>query len=251
MRILCTPTAILCFLFAATEHAAPIESWFETANEFYEQSVFDSAVVYYEQILEEGFTNADIHYNLGNSYYRTGKIGPAILQYEKALRLDPGDPDIQANLRFANRNIVDRIPEPERGFAGTIIHRLHTVLPLGAQLWLLFSLLTLTAVLYSLWLFASHNARLWLVYLAGLCILLLVIVGTSTGIRVYQRENIRYAVVLSNDVDALNGPNGNKVLFTAHEGTKFRIRKVVEKWSLVSLPNGVGGWVRNNALGKI
>lgn len=251
MRTLLTILTMTGFLFTAQTHAAPIESWFEKANEFYEQSVFDSAVVYYEQILEEGFTNATIHYNLGNSYYRTGEIGPAILQYEKALKLDPGDPDIRANLRFANRNIVDRIPAPERGFVGTMIHRLHTVLPLGAQLWLLFSLLTLTAILYSLWLFASHNARLWLVYLSGLCIILLVIVGTSTGIRVYQRENIRYAVVLSNDIDALNGPNGNKVLFTAHEGTKFRIRKVVEEWSLVSLPNGVGGWVRNSTLGRI
>jgi SH3-like domain-containing protein len=57
--------------------------------------------------------------------------------------------------------------------------------------------------------------------------------------------------VLVNSVDARNEPNGNKVLFTAHEGTRFRIRKEMADWYLVSLPNGVSGWIEKESVGKI
>ncbi|MBD3239859.1 MAG: hypothetical protein GF331_04685 [Chitinivibrionales bacterium] len=67
----------------------------------------------------------------------------------------------------------------------------------------------------------------------------------------HQAESTEHAVVLEAAVDARNAPDGDKVLFQAHEGTTFRVRQRHDEWWLVSLPNGVSGWVRGNALGII
>jgi hypothetical protein len=37
-------------------------------------------------------------YNQGNAYARAGKPGMAVLNYERAQLLSPGDPDLEANL---------------------------------------------------------------------------------------------------------------------------------------------------------
>jgi tetratricopeptide (TPR) repeat protein len=231
--------------------AAPADLWFEQANRFYEQMAYDSAACYYEKIVESGTSSSAVHYNLGNAYFRQDKIGLAMLHYEKALRLAPNDEDIKANISFAGLNIVDRVPEPERTFLDALLFRLHTLFSLHTQLWMLFGALLVLSLLFSAALFASHNVRLWLVYLSSLLILLTATLGVSVGVKIHHEENMSYAIVLATSVDARNQPEGNTVLFTAHEGTKFRVRRTVDEWCLVSLPNGTSGWVEYEALGKI
>ena len=121
--------------------------------------------MYYEKILESGFRSSEVFYNLGNAYFRRHKLGLAILHYEKARKLAPTDPDIIANIRFARQNIVDRAPEPERSFLETILWRLHILFSLNTQLWMLFASFMLLSLCFALGLFASHNVRLWLIYL--------------------------------------------------------------------------------------
>lgn len=230
--------------------SAPVQHLFEKANRFYEAQEFDSAAAYYEKSVEAG-ANADVYYNLGNSYYRLKKIGLAILYYEKALKLAPNDSDILANIRFANLNIIDRIPLPEQTLLTNLLQRLHTLLPLNTQLWVLFGLLSLVAILFSASLFVSYNPRLWLLYMCTLTLILVLSLGFSVGVKIYDNERTEYAIVLEKSVDAINEPNGTTVIFTAHEGTKFRIRKRVDEWALVSLPNGVSGWVSDKVFGEI
>jgi tetratricopeptide (TPR) repeat protein len=231
--------------------AAPVNYWFDRANALYEQQAYDSAAQYYEKILESGTTNSAVYFNLGNSYFRLKKVGPALLNYEKARQLSPDDPDILANLKFANSAIIDRLPVPEHSFIGAIMVRLHTIVPLQTQLWLLFALLLCLSVLFAMFLYVSQNARLWIIYCSTILFLSAVSLGTSVGLKIYNKEQVSYAIVLTPSLDAKNQPNGNKVLFTVHEGTKFRIRKTLNDWALVSLPTGVSGWVQTSSLGKI
>lgn len=241
----------LCMAGALPAAAAPVELWFDQGNSFYTNQRYDSAAVAYEKIVAAGVSNSAVFFNLGNAYFRLKKLGLARLCYEKAAAIDPADPDIAANIRFVASAIVDRVPDSERGFLETIVWRLHVLLPLRAQLWLCFGLLSLIALLSAAALFASGNRRLWLIYAASLLSLVLLASGLSMGYKIWQSETCAYAVLLDSSVDARNEPDGAKVLFTAHEGTKFQIRKSVERWSLVSLPNGISGWVENKALGRI
>jgi tetratricopeptide (TPR) repeat protein len=243
----------LLFSFLVPERtvSAPVNFWFEKANSLYEHQSYDSAAYFCEQILSAGLSNSAVYYNLGNSYFRLKKVGLALLAYERAHRLSPNDPEIVANIKFATSAIIDRIPAPEQTFFETALLRLHRLLSLNAQLWFLFFLLLSLAILFAASMYASQNARLWIVYLSCLLLLITGAVGTSAGMKIYNSERVEYAIVLSPSLDAKNEPNGAKVIFTVHEGTKFRVHKSVNDWSYVSLPTGLSGWVLSSSIGKI
>jgi hypothetical protein len=242
---------IIVAALAAPTASAPIDLWLQRGNEAYENQQYDSAAAYYRRIIDAGVHNSAVYYNLGNACFRQNKKGLAILNYERAKELAPNDPDINANLTFASMHIVDRVPRPERSLFESVLWRLHTLLPPGVQLRVLLGLLFAAAGLYSIALFASRNLRLWLVYLGSLLAVVILFVGISTGLKIYEAERVDYAIVLEQAVDARNQPEGQTVLFTAHEGTKFRVRKRSDTWWLVSLPNGVSGWVKSDALETI
>ena len=80
---------------------------------------YGKAIELYEGLLKTHGESAEIYYNLGNAYYKENKIAPAILNYEQALLLDPGDGDIRFNLQLARQKSVDKI-EPVGDF---FLHR--------------------------------------------------------------------------------------------------------------------------------
>jgi hypothetical protein len=179
--------------------------------------------------------------------------GPARLYYEKAAILMPNDADIEANIKFIKSIIVDRSTDEqaESDFLTTVLYSIHTMLPLNVQLIIACALLFALALLCSAILLKKGLARLWLAYGAVLCALLLSVVGVSAVYKIYAMESVQYAIIMAPSVDAKNQPSGAQTLFTAHEGTKLRIRSTVGEWCLVNLPNGASGWVPTGALGKV
>ncbi len=246
-------TALLVSVFTAAVPigAAPIEYWFGKANSFYEQQAFDSAQAYYEKITASGFQNSTVLYNLGNTCFRLKKPGPALLYYERAHKLSPNDPDIKANIRFVQSTLVDRLPAPEQSFIEAVLRYLHNLVSLEGQLWLGFALLLTLCGLFSFGLYASDSLRLWIIYMSSIVLLLLACCGVSVGMKLYAEVHVKEAIALTASADAVNQPNGNKVLFTIHEGTKFRVLKQLGDWSLIGLPTGVSGWVLTTSLGVI
>src|SRR5690554_2498290 len=89
------------------------ESLSASAAAAYRQQDYKRSAELYEtlvsQSIESDMVSSEIYYNLGNAYFRDNQLGKAILNYERALLLDPGDSDIRHNLRFANNRKVDRI----------------------------------------------------------------------------------------------------------------------------------------------
>ncbi len=246
-----TYTFFVLFLIPPTIFSNPHDEWFKTANSFYEKKEYDSCVTSLEKILNAGIKNSKVYYNLGNAYFRLNKLGLAILHYEKAKRLSPTDPDIIANLRFAQLNIADRIPEPERTFVESLLLKFHDFLSLNTQMWILLILLFILSIFFVFGLFSSHNIRLWLIYISSICLFMSCLLSFSIGKKIYDLEKKKFAILLEKTVDVKNEPEGSKILFTVHEGIKFQIQKTKEDWSLVSLPNGVSGWVKNSSLGNI
>ena len=76
---------------------------FDSGNKFYENKDFESAARMYENIRSQGFESAELYFNLGNAYFKQGKLGEAILNYMRAQRLNPSDEDIRHNLEFARQ----------------------------------------------------------------------------------------------------------------------------------------------------
>ena len=96
-------------LFASEEQVIIAKS-----NKAYTEGYFANAVELYKKVLHLGFESPELYYNLGNSYYKLNELSSAILYYEKARKLDPGNEDVNFNLSVANSKISDKIePIPE------------------------------------------------------------------------------------------------------------------------------------------
>ena len=91
------------------------------ADSAYINNDFASAVYLYENILTNQGEAADIYYNLGNSYFKMDNIAKAILNYEKALVLNPGNGDIRFNLELAQSKTVDKVTPMSEVFLVTWI----------------------------------------------------------------------------------------------------------------------------------
>lgn len=226
---------------------------FQRGNEFYRAGRFAEAAREYELILKQGYTSAPLYFNLGNAYYRLGELPQAILAYERAARLDPGDPDVQMNLKLANLRTVDRIePVPEL-FLVTWLRELTAVLPLpaalsiGAAVWvILFLLLTILNFFPRL---SWVNILRWGIMGSGVIVLLFAVLLT---LEVTQAGDQHEAIVTSQVVTAKNSPDAQSVdAFVVHGGLKVRLSDEVGNWVKITLADGKVGWVQQTDVEQI
>src|ERR1044072_7854802 len=95
---------LIAFLFSAIRAASSLAQTdvdFLKANQEYAQGHFKEAISGYETLVRAGQWSANLFYDLGNAYFRTGDFGHAILNYERALALERHHPEATANLQIA------------------------------------------------------------------------------------------------------------------------------------------------------
>jgi len=224
---------------------------YDEANRLYADGRYQEACDRYHQAVGSGIEDARLYYNLGNACFKCGKIGEAILWYERARRLAPRGSDILHNLRFVNAVKKDREPE-ERNVVWRALGRAFAY-PTLNELCVGFSAL-------GLGLFALGAVRLlstgrpgvpWVI-LFTVMVCLELVDGVWLGSRLYARGAIHEAILVASEEKARAGPEqGQTVVFVAHEGTKFRIERRQGEWLLVRLANGLGGWMPRKALEEI
>ena len=153
---------LILFLFTGVYAQQP-KQLFQKANQAYQNQNFQQAIELYQNILGQGYQATEIYYNLGNAFFRLNNLGQAILNYEKALKLNPNDPDIRYNLELANLRVVDRLELPPRFFLFEWWDSLKTYFSLTQLTRLVAILFTLSILLLVLWLFIRrYRLRRWL-----------------------------------------------------------------------------------------
>ncbi len=226
-------------------------SLFDRANALYDEQRFDSASVLYSSAIQSEGESSVIYFNLGNSSYRMGRIGEAILYCEKALKFAPEDEDIIANIAFLQTQIVDEIPTVDSNPISDGISYLHLLFPLEIEMWIVFALSIFFVLFVMFALFRSGSRRIWSIYIAGALFVVGLIVGGSAAFKIYRLETERFAIVLSETAEARSEPTGGQLIFSVHEGTKLKINSAQGNWMFVSLPNGASGYIRANSVGEI
>ena len=93
------------------------------ANAQYERGEYADAAQQYEALIDSGYEDAALYYNLGNAYFKNGDLGRAVLNYLRAEELSPRDPDIRANLEFARARTVDRVESGGESLFGERVQR--------------------------------------------------------------------------------------------------------------------------------
>ena len=96
----------LALLLTSTAQAADnsLDNLFEEANIAYTRGEYQQASNHYLTIAGHDGVSALLLYNLANSYAATDQVGRAVVNYERALRLSPGNADIQANLHQVRKD---------------------------------------------------------------------------------------------------------------------------------------------------
>jgi tetratricopeptide (TPR) repeat protein len=223
------------------------------ADSAYARGQYQQAISDYEALLKNG-ASADLYYNLGNAYYRTENITRAVLNYERALLLSPGDRDIRFNLQLAQSKTIDKIvPESEMFFI-TWYHSLVNLMSVDGWARTAIFSLALVIILSLLYLFSE---RIWLRkigFFGGFVLLLLFVLSNIFAWQ--QKQNLLFrkgAIVVAPSVTVKSTPAKNGTdLFILHEGTKVNITDGSMKgWKEIRLADGKEGWIESNKIETI
>ena len=231
---------------------AGTERRFAEGNAAYDARRYEEAVAAYEKVLGAGVVDPRVLYNLGNAQYRLGRLGPAILAWERALRLDPADDDTRANLELARGQIRDRVGEPELQYPIRVVKETLEAIPAGSIAWVFLGFYVAAAAGFGLAIVSgSWLRRRLLLYVAAALTLCALCAGTALLYRGRQ-DAATLAIVLADRVDVRSGPGDeNTILFTVHEGTRMELRSRLDVWVQVGLPNGLSGWVPAASVEKV
>ncbi len=223
---------------------------FEEGNRFYQSGEFENAIASYNKIIEDGYESAALYFNLGNAYFREGNIGYAILNYERALKLSPGDEDIKHNLAFANAQTRDK-PEPLPSFF--IFNWWESLLALNSlNGWVYLSYFIFILLLLSLGLYLVGRKLIlqrYSFYTAlGFTVILIALVVIS-GVKYMRETKISNGIIIQPAVTVKLSPDiRSNDAFVIHEGLKVTVEDKVENWFRIRLPDGKVGWLEKKEL---
>jgi tetratricopeptide (TPR) repeat protein len=236
---------------AAGSGGGSAEARFLRAGEAYEAGRHAEAAGIYEALIAEGLDDARIHYNLGNARFREGRLGVAILAYERALMRDPSDIDARENLAYASLQIADDVgtlePGPFAALASVLTRNLER-----SMRWLILCAVLAGGAGVPLWFappaFVRRACRICLSIALPAALLLLSIVILSLA----ARSGSRHAIILAEIADGRSAPTPDgTILFTVHEGLKVELRGEKSGWLQIALPNGLAGWIVESGAGRI
>ena len=243
---------ILIFIILFTKIVFPseLENIFKEGNELYLKGEYQETIRIFESIYEKGYEGKSLFYNLGNAYYRIGKVGLAILYYEKAKKLSPSDEDINYNLAFANSKIVDKIETLPKFFIFDWWENILALFSISGWTYLsyLFYLVILGSVGY--YYFARSLKTQRVSFYSGIVSTLFLILTVIFLIVNLNRElNVRYGVIVEQVVVTKFSPDQNsKDAFIVHEGIKVIAEDRVNNWVKIKLIDGKVGWLNENNL---
>ena len=223
------------------------------ADSAYIRGQYQQAIKDYEMLLKQG-ASADLYYNLGNAYYRSENITRAVLNYERALLLSPGDRDVRFNLQIARAKTIDKIVPESELFFFTWYRSLVSLMSVDAWAWTALIALALLIVLLLVYLFSD---RIWLRkvgFFGGF--VLLILFALSNLFAWQQKQDLLFrkgAIVISPSVTVKSTPAKNGTdLFILHEGTKVSITDGTMKgWMGIRIADGKEGWIESNMIEEI
>ena len=227
-----------CALPMSARAESPAQS-FEKGNTEFADGNFKDAIASFENVVKAGEWSANLFYNLANAYYRDHDFGRAILNYERALRIDSHHPEAQANLRLARDEAhALELSSPTARFLDTVDPSLLAIAA-AISFWL--------GVILLMW-----RIRTSTVVAAMLCLVLCLTcafavysidhgIGGPTGAIVVQ-DGVQARVATADSAQSILAlPAGSEVLVLQPRGD----------WNYVALPNNQRGWISSSAVAHI
>lgn len=226
---------------------------FAKGNDLYAKGKYSDALTVYQQIVNDGYRSAALYFNMGDASYKKGDIPSAILYFEKAHKLSPGDADINFNLKYAGLKTIDKVEESPEFFLSKWwkdIILSFSVNTLAA--WSVILALLGSGVLILYFFAGSVGIKKTSFYTAILfffCALLSIFVANR---QLSYFDSHQQAIVFSGAVNVKSSPEAKAAtLFVIHDGTKVNVLDQSNGWIRISLANGTEGWIKPSDIKEI
>ncbi len=237
---------ILAAFLALTSPAfAETPDQFAKGNQEYADGKFKEAVADYESLVQSGDWSAPLFYNLGNAYFRAREFGKAILNYERALALEPHHPEAQANLRIARDEA--RALELAPTWTDRIVQNATTTqLSVAAAILFWLGLFFVVRFFFSS---RRRGGRLALAFcgLAAAAALAATLFAVERGPR-----GKALAVVTAPEINArLATADTSSTVLALPAGSEIKVEQQRGDWVYALLPNNLHGWLPASAIQSV
>lgn len=244
---------ILFLLIPGLSPGASPSDLFDEANTAYQSSDFSKAIQLYQNIIDQGYSSADLYYNKANAHFKSQQLAEAILNYERAALLSPFDQDIENNLNLANATQQDEINPLPPFFLSKWWNATSGVFSPRAWAYLGLLLFWMGIGGLVLWRLSKVRQQKKRGFVGGLVLIAL-------GLLCLAFSNNRYQLIHQNDFGVLMKSNErllsapeseSKMIQPIHEGLKMEVLDEIGEWYKVRLLNGEEGWLPQNSIERI
>ena len=216
------------------------------ADALYEKEQYMEAAEAYESVLKNEGVAAEVYYNLGNCYYKQDEIPLAVLNYERAFLLDPGDADIRANLALARGKTIDKVVPPSEMFFVTWWRDLTNCMSINA--WTITGIVAFILMLVGITVYAFMSQLILRkigVYGAMVMLVILLIANLAALSQHADLTHRDTAIIMAPAVTVKSSPSETSTdLFLIHEGSKVEILDgSMKDWLEVKFEEGKQGWL--------
>ncbi|HWB58312.1 MAG TPA: hypothetical protein VG733_02425 [Chthoniobacteraceae bacterium] len=235
--------AMMCALFPFTQaRAGDFQADFDQAGQAYDQAKYSDAERLYESVARGGHYSPQLFYNLGNTEFRLEKYGPAILNYERALSLSPGNPEIEANLAYARAQSGARIAE-RNWRDDAVMNFSATTYGWAAAVGVWVAIFALAA----LWLTRAGKTGPVLAAICGVAVL-----GYSLFAISQIAKNDALAIVTAKSTQARSAPTGESTLTaTLPAGSRVWILEQRGAWVYCRLTDSDKEWLPADSIERV
>lgn len=226
--------------------AAEAERLFEKGVAFYKEGEFDKSAQIFSILVDNKVESGPIYYNLGNSYFKMGKLAYARVAYERAQQFIPRDEDLSGNIAYLRTKLEDNIELPKQNILWNIYFSPVEFLNRNE---LSILLLSVYGILMLVWCCAVSVQGLKKVFIPLLVLFgcISIWIGSVFFLKVTYESHPHYAVVMPNEIPVRWGnTDEDKVAFYLHSGTKVIIRQMRDNWMLITIGKDKSGWIKLN-----
>lgn len=248
-------TAAFALLMISISHAeekkADPNKLFYTANHSYELRDYLKAVEGYVAILESGLESGNLYYNIGNGFLKMGRLGHAILCYERARKLIPYDSDLRANLTYARSLVESANAETNRHFISNALDAIFGLYSLRAIVFSATVLYLISILLMGIFIANPLFARKFRALLV-LVIALFILNLSAVAVRYFEERILKHGIVVQKEVECKYEPiEKSTTYYKLHEGGKVLILNTRSGWRQIKRPDGKISWVKKEAVEEI
>ena len=244
---------LLIFFILSSFSNADVKSVMQKGNDYYKNNQYQLAIDEYKKLVRDGYEGTSLFYNLGNAHYRLGKVGYAILYYEKALKISASDEDVKHNLVLAKLNIKDKVDELPPFFIFNIWEGLLALFTISGWTFIVYIIFILLLVFVVAYFFSKSSTQQRISFFAGITFSVLLFFSIILlVVKMHKEYSIKYGIIVENVVTVKSSPdNSSKDEFVIHEGLKVRLEDKVDIWTKIRLTDGKVGWVLEKNLKQI